>query len=246
MNAHKFTGSNSRQALQAVKRELGADAIILSNRAIEGGIEITAIPAAMLGLAEGGDARARAASAPAPPSRRRRRRSRRPAGKGRRRRERDRGAAQSARGSSRRPGVGRSQAPRAGAGAAAARPAARRVRPGPGAIRHRKPARRRGEGPGAGYRRRSPATCVAPRRTISSPAAGSTRCSGLPVSARPRRPPSLRRAAWCATGPSAWRCSRPTPTASARTSICASSAGYWACPCTPCPMPRICAPCSRT
>lgn len=59
MNAHKFTGSNSRQALHAVKRELGADAIILSNRAIEGGIEITAIPAAMLGLAEGGDARAR-------------------------------------------------------------------------------------------------------------------------------------------------------------------------------------------
>ena len=76
MSAHKFTGSNSHQALQAVKRELGADAIILSNRAIEGGIEITAISAAMLHLAQAGDAPAREpGSAPAargdtkPPSR---------------------------------------------------------------------------------------------------------------------------------------------------------------------------------
>jgi flagellar biosynthesis protein FlhF len=56
MNARKFTGSNSRQALQAVKRELGADAIILANHAVEGGVEITAIASAMLRVAEGSDA----------------------------------------------------------------------------------------------------------------------------------------------------------------------------------------------
>jgi len=48
MNARRFTGANSREALRAVKRELGADAVILSNRTIEGGVEIMALKAEAL------------------------------------------------------------------------------------------------------------------------------------------------------------------------------------------------------
>lgn len=42
MNIQKFYGKNSREALNAVKKALGEDAIILSNRAVEGGNEIMA------------------------------------------------------------------------------------------------------------------------------------------------------------------------------------------------------------
>ena len=49
MNAMKFTGANSREALRAVKRALGAEAIILANRTVEGGVEITALKAEALG-----------------------------------------------------------------------------------------------------------------------------------------------------------------------------------------------------
>lgn len=42
MNIQKFYGKNSREALNAVKKALGEDAIILSNRAINGGNEIMA------------------------------------------------------------------------------------------------------------------------------------------------------------------------------------------------------------
>lgn len=42
MNIQKFYGKNSREALKAVKEALGEDAIILSNRAINGGNEIMA------------------------------------------------------------------------------------------------------------------------------------------------------------------------------------------------------------
>lgn len=42
MNIQKFYGKNSREALNAVKKTLGEDAIILSNRAVEGGNEIMA------------------------------------------------------------------------------------------------------------------------------------------------------------------------------------------------------------
>jgi len=43
MNVRKFSASTSRQALQLVRQSLGPDALILSNRAIEGGVEILAL-----------------------------------------------------------------------------------------------------------------------------------------------------------------------------------------------------------
>ena len=43
MNVRKFSASTSRQALQLVRQGLGPDALILSNRAIEGGVEILAV-----------------------------------------------------------------------------------------------------------------------------------------------------------------------------------------------------------
>ncbi|MCB5189294.1 flagellar biosynthesis protein FlhF [Methylobacillus arboreus] len=42
MNIKRYFGKNSREALNMVKQELGADAVILSNRAVEGGNEILA------------------------------------------------------------------------------------------------------------------------------------------------------------------------------------------------------------
>ena len=43
MNVRKFSASTSRQALQLVRQGLGPDALILSNRAVEGGVEILAV-----------------------------------------------------------------------------------------------------------------------------------------------------------------------------------------------------------
>lgn len=43
MNIKQFFGVNSREALKQVRMELGEDAIILSNRAVEGGNRITAL-----------------------------------------------------------------------------------------------------------------------------------------------------------------------------------------------------------
>lgn len=43
MNVRKFFASTSRQALHLVRQGLGADALILSNRAVEGGVEILAV-----------------------------------------------------------------------------------------------------------------------------------------------------------------------------------------------------------
>ncbi|MCB5187977.1 flagellar biosynthesis protein FlhF [Methylobacillus caricis] len=42
MNIKRYFGKNSREALNMVRQELGADAVILSNRAVEGGNEILA------------------------------------------------------------------------------------------------------------------------------------------------------------------------------------------------------------
>src|SRR5450830_1030904 len=42
MNIKRFFAKNSREALSMVKRELGEDAVILSNRAVDGGNEILA------------------------------------------------------------------------------------------------------------------------------------------------------------------------------------------------------------
>ena len=44
MNARKFVAATSREALQMVKQALGAEALILSNRAVPAGVEITALP----------------------------------------------------------------------------------------------------------------------------------------------------------------------------------------------------------
>ena len=43
MNVRKFLAGSSRQALQLVRQGLGPDALILSNRAVEGGVEILAV-----------------------------------------------------------------------------------------------------------------------------------------------------------------------------------------------------------
>ncbi|MDP3843963.1 MAG: flagellar biosynthesis protein FlhF [Oxalobacteraceae bacterium] len=43
MNVHKFTGVTSRDALRRVRDMLGPDAVILSNRPIDGGVEIMAL-----------------------------------------------------------------------------------------------------------------------------------------------------------------------------------------------------------
>lgn len=43
MNVRKFCASTSRQALQLVRQGLGPDALILSNRAVAGGVEILAV-----------------------------------------------------------------------------------------------------------------------------------------------------------------------------------------------------------
>jgi flagellar biosynthesis protein FlhF len=44
MNVKRFFAPSTREALQSLKAELGADAIVLSNRAVEGGVEIMALP----------------------------------------------------------------------------------------------------------------------------------------------------------------------------------------------------------
>lgn len=43
MNTQKFVGSTSREVLRLVRQALGDDALIVNNRAVEGGIEITAM-----------------------------------------------------------------------------------------------------------------------------------------------------------------------------------------------------------
>lgn len=48
MNAKKFFAATSRDALRQVRNELGADAVILSNRMLDDGVEITALSGAEL------------------------------------------------------------------------------------------------------------------------------------------------------------------------------------------------------
>jgi flagellar biosynthesis protein FlhF len=43
MNVKKFSANNSREALRKVRETLGPDAVILSNRTVEGGVEILAL-----------------------------------------------------------------------------------------------------------------------------------------------------------------------------------------------------------
>lgn len=43
MNVQKFYGSNSRDVMQQVREALGEEALILSNRKVDGGVEVTAV-----------------------------------------------------------------------------------------------------------------------------------------------------------------------------------------------------------
>ncbi|NMG45214.1 flagellar biosynthesis protein FlhF [Aromatoleum toluvorans] len=62
MNVKRYFAPSAREALRALKAELGADAIVLSNRAVEGGVEILALPADDVGALPGSPR----AAAPAP------------------------------------------------------------------------------------------------------------------------------------------------------------------------------------
>ncbi|HJV25275.1 MAG TPA: flagellar biosynthesis protein FlhF [Aromatoleum sp.] len=53
MNVKRYFAQTAREALRALKAELGADAIVLSNRAVEGGVEILALPADEVGSLPG-------------------------------------------------------------------------------------------------------------------------------------------------------------------------------------------------
>ena len=61
MNVKRYFAPTAREALRALKAELGADAIVLSNRAVEGGVEILALPADEVGALQ-------SASRAAPPA----------------------------------------------------------------------------------------------------------------------------------------------------------------------------------
>ncbi|HRP98172.1 MAG TPA: flagellar biosynthesis protein FlhF [Rhodocyclaceae bacterium] len=52
MNVKRYFAQSAREALRALKAELGADAIVLSNRAVNGGVEILALPAEAVGAIE--------------------------------------------------------------------------------------------------------------------------------------------------------------------------------------------------
>ena len=49
MNVRRYFAQTAREALRLLKDELGADAIVLSNRAMDGGVEILALPADAVG-----------------------------------------------------------------------------------------------------------------------------------------------------------------------------------------------------
>ena len=46
MNMKKFVAATSREALRLIRIEMGADAVILSNRKVDGGVEIMALASA--------------------------------------------------------------------------------------------------------------------------------------------------------------------------------------------------------
>lgn len=52
MNVKRYFAPTAREALRALKGELGADAIVLSNRAVDGGVEILALPAEAVGAVQ--------------------------------------------------------------------------------------------------------------------------------------------------------------------------------------------------
>ncbi len=54
MNIKRYFAPTAREALRRVKEELGADAIVLSNRSADGGVEITAVLASEIPMEQGG------------------------------------------------------------------------------------------------------------------------------------------------------------------------------------------------
>ncbi len=52
MNVKRYFAQTAREALRALKEELGPEAIVLSNRAVEGGVEILALPADAVGAVQ--------------------------------------------------------------------------------------------------------------------------------------------------------------------------------------------------
>ena len=65
MNVKRYFAQTAREALRALKAELGADAIVLANRPVEGGVEILALPADAVGALQ--SATRPASPAPAAP-----------------------------------------------------------------------------------------------------------------------------------------------------------------------------------
>ena len=79
MNVKRYFAPTAREALRALKEALGPDAIVLSNRAVEGGVEILALPGEAVGALQaanraavvartGGDARPAPAPVPKAPA----------------------------------------------------------------------------------------------------------------------------------------------------------------------------------
>lgn len=67
MNVKRYFARTAREALRALKEELGADAIVLSNRAVEGGVEILALPGDAVGALPSASRAPRPAAQPAAP-----------------------------------------------------------------------------------------------------------------------------------------------------------------------------------
>jgi len=64
VNVKRYYGRTAREALRMVKEELGPDAVVLSNRAVDDGVEILALPADEVGAVQNAVRRVNAAAAP--------------------------------------------------------------------------------------------------------------------------------------------------------------------------------------
>ena len=64
MNVKRYFAPTAREALRALKEELGPEAIVLSNRAVEGGVEIVALPGDAIGALQAAASRPRHAPEP--------------------------------------------------------------------------------------------------------------------------------------------------------------------------------------
>ena len=65
MNVKRYFAPTAREALRALKEALGPDAIVLSNRAVDGGVEILALPGEAVGALQAANRAAVAAKSPA-------------------------------------------------------------------------------------------------------------------------------------------------------------------------------------